>query len=343
MDANRILVTGAAGFVGNAFLRHVLANEPDARVMTFDALTYAGHRVNLEDLPDPDRHAFVEGDIADADAVAAAMDSFRPDAVVNFAAETHVDRSILDPAPFVRTNVIGTQVLIDATRAAGVRLLHVSTDEVYGDVPEPDSATPESPLAPTNTYSASKAAGDLLVQAAWRSHRQDVVITRSTNNYGPRQTPEKLVPLMILRAQANESLPVYGDGAQVRDWLHVEDNAAGVWAALRQGRAGALYHFAGRQPRTNLQVVHAILGVLDAPASLIAHVRDRPGHDRRYALDDAQTVRELDWSPRIPLERGLPDTVRWYREHEAWCRKTAGEDLRAFLDANYAGRDGPGS
>ncbi len=242
----RILVTGGAGFIGSAYVRHVLAADAGAQVLTYDLLTYAGHLANLEGLSDPDRHEFRQGDIANPDGVAAAFAGFRPTVVANFAAESHVDQSLLDPARFVRTNVMGTQVLLDACREAGVRMVHVSTDEVYGSLPEPEAAVPQSPLRPTSPYAASKAAADLLALAAARSHGQDVVVTRCTNNYGPRQLPEKLVPLMVLRALAGEDLPVYGDGRQVRDWIHVTDHAAGVHRALERGQGGRVYHFAGR-------------------------------------------------------------------------------------------------
>ena len=338
MAAKRILVTGAAGFIGSGFVRRLLRAEAEVRVLSFDALTYAGHRENLEDLPGGERHEFVRGDIADPEAVAAAIDSFEPDAVVNFAAETHVDRSILDPAPFVRTNVLGTQVLLSAARAAQARFVQVSTDEVYGSLPAPDAAGPDHPLRPSSAYAASKAGADLLVQAAFRTHGQDVLITRSTNSYGPRQNPEKLVPLMILRARAGQPLPVYGDGLQERDWLHVDDNADGILAALQRGRAGGLYHLGGSGGRPNLEVVQELCDLAGARHGLIEHVGDRPGHDRRYALDDAETRAELGWAPAVDFVTGLAETVDWYARNAVWCRIVAGEDLAAFLDANYEGR-----
>jgi dTDP-glucose 4,6-dehydratase len=334
----RILVTGGAGFIGSAYVRHVLAADGGAQVLTYDLLTYAGHLANLEGLSDPDRHEFQQGDIADPDGVAAAFASFRPTVVVNFAAESHVDQSLLDPARFVRTNVMGTQVLLDACRGAGVRMVHVSTDEVYGSLREPEAAVPASPLRPTSPYAASKAAADLLALAAARSHGQDVVVTRCTNNYGPRQLPEKLVPLMILRALAGEDLPVYGDGHQVRDWIHVTDHAAGVHRALERGRGGRVYHFAGRTTVPNLEVVGSILEAAGTAEARIRHVEDRPGHDRRYALDDGDTRQELDWAPRTPFDRGLAETVDWYRRNHPWVQKTASPELRAFLDRNYADR-----
>jgi dTDP-glucose 4,6-dehydratase len=334
-----VLVTGAAGFIGSAFVRRLLAGDGPPEVLGFDALTYAGHEENLRDMPHGERHRLWRGDVAEAADLEAAFAAFRPDAVVHFAAETHVDRSILDPEPFVRTNVLGTQVLLGACRRAGVRLVAVSTDEVYGDLPPGQAARPGDALRPNNVYAATKAAGDMLVQAAWHTHGQDVLLTRSTNTYGPRQVPEKLVPLMILRAQAGETLPVYGDGLQVRDWLHADDHAEGVRAALALGRAGAVYHFAGAQARANLEVVRAVAQSLGADEERIVHVGDRPGHDRRYALDDRGSREELGWAPRIGFEEGLAATVRWYRGNAAWCRAVAGPRLRAFLEANYGARE----
>ncbi len=334
----RVLVTGAAGFIGSAFLRQLLSAWPDVQAMTFDALTYAGHRENLEDLPGAERHTFRQGDVAEGEDVARAFADFAPEAVVHLAAETHVDRSILDPAPFLRTNVHGTQVLLDACRTAGLRLVLVSTDEVYGDRSDGVPATPTTALRPSNTYAATKAAGDLLALAAWRTHGQDVVITRCTNNYGPRQLPEKLIPLMSLRARAGEPLPIYGDGLQVRDWLHVDDHAAGLLAALARGEAGRVYHFAANRGRTNLEVVQAICAAAGADERLIEHVEDRPGHDRLYTLDDDATRRDLDWAPRRAFKAGIGETVAWYLENPAWCRAVAGEGLTTFLEANYRDR-----
>lgn len=338
----RVLVTGAAGFLGSAFVREVLATRPGAEVLSFDLLTYAGHRANLEGLPDPARHGFVRGDVADAAAVAAAFAQFRPDAVVHFAAETHVDRSTLDATPFVRTNVLGTQVLLDACLRHGAPLVHVGTDEVYGSLPEPEAAEPDRALRPTNPYAASKAAADWLVLAAVATRGQDARITRASNGYGPRQLPEKLIPLMLLRARAGAPLPLYGDGGQVRQWLHAEDHARGVLAALERGRAGGVYHLAGETRLSNLDLVRRLLALVGAPADLVRFVRDRPAHDRRYALADGGTGAELGWRPRVPFERGLAETAAWYAAHPGWLAAVASPDLTAFLDRNYAGR-GAGS
>lgn len=338
MAAERVFVTGGAGFIGSSLVRRLLESAPDTQVLTYDLLTYAGHLQNLEDLPGAERHRFVQGDIAEPDQVAEAFASFEPTCVVNVAAETHVDQSLHEPARFVRTNVAGTQVLLDACRKRGIRMLQVSTDEVYGSLPEPQSAKPGDPLVASSPYSASKAAADLLVLAAMKSHSQDVVITRCTNNYGPRQMPEKVVPLMTLRALAGETLPVYGDGLQERDWIHVDDHARGIAVALRRGRSGGIYHFAGRTTLPNLELVRSLLELTGAADSQVEHVKDRPAHDRRYALDDQATRDELGWAPEVTFEEGLASTVRWYRENTPWCMAVAGESFRAFLEKNYTHR-----
>lgn len=338
MASQTILVTGGAGFIGSALVRRLLTTQPDAQVITLDALTYAGHRESLADLPHPERHTLHVGDIADDQGVRDLLNAEKPDGVINVAAETHVDQSNLDARPFVRTNVLGTQVLLENTRRLGIPFVQVSTDEVYGSLPEPERATPETELDPTNPYAASKAAGDLMVLSAYKTHGQDVRITRCTNNYGPRQTPEKLIPLMTLRAMAGESLPVYGDGLQVRDWIHVDDHAAGIAAVLASGRAGTIYHFTADEPRTNLDVVHAILRHTKAGAEGIEHVADRPAHDRRYAIDDSASRTALGWAPRVGFDEGLEQTVDWYRTHADWCRAAASPALRAFLDENYGAR-----
>ena len=337
MSDRTVLVAGGAGFIGSALVRRIL-REPDVRVVTLDALTYSGHRENLEDLPNEDRHRFVEGDIADRALVGALMDEVRPFGVINTAAETHVDRSILEAAAFVRTNALGTQVLLDHTRRLGVPLVQVSTDEVYGSVPSPTQCTPASPLNPSNPYAASKAGGDLLALAAFRTHGQDVRITRCTNNYGPRQLPEKFIPLMTLKALAGEKLPVYGDGTPIRDWIHVDDHVEGLWAALVRGNAGVIYHFAGNEPRRNLDVVHAVLSSTGAPASLVAHVADRPAHDQRYALDDRATREALDWTTTMSFDEGLQTTIAWYRENTQWAKQVSSPALQAFFERNYGSR-----
>jgi len=320
----KCLVTGGAGFIGANFVRHLLRARPRAEVVNLDLLTYAGHLENLEDLADERRHVFVEGDICDAALVHELMEGV--EVVFHLAAESHVDRSIQADTPFVRTNVGGTAVLLSAALRAGVRrFVQVSTDEVYGELPwvDPEQGTgprftEETPLAPRSPYSATKAAADHLALAYHTTHGLDVVVTRCSNNYGPFQHPEKLIPLMITRAMADEPLPVYGDGLYVRDWIHVSDHCRGLLAAAERGRAGRVYNFGGDAERTNLSVVRQILRMLGKPETLVEHVTDRPGHDRRYAIDHARATRELDWRPERDFDDGLADTVQWYLEHEPW-------------------------
>jgi dTDP-glucose 4,6-dehydratase len=332
MTVRKVLVTGGAGFIGSALVRELLRATPH-EVVTLDALTYAGHLASLRDVVDDPRHAFVRADVADAEAVRAVFAEHAPDAVLHLAAESHVDRSIDAPATFLRTNVDGTFALLEAAREAwhgrdNVRFVHVSTDEVFGslapDDPPFDRATRYDPRSP---YSASKAASDHLARAWHHTYGLPVIVTNCSNNYGPRQYPEKLIPTMVLRGARGDGLPVYGAGHQVRDWLHVEDHARGLIAALERGVPGRTYLFGGRAERTNLEVVRAICAALDdlrpggAPhAELVRHVEDRPGHDVRYAIDPGDAERELDWRPATPFEQGLNATVRWYLEHVDWAR-----------------------
>lgn len=336
-----LLITGGCGFIGSNFIRLLLAERPDARVLNLDKLTYAGNLANLADLP-PDqsaRYSFVKGDIADASLVADLLTAHRVEAVVHFAAESHVDRSITDAFPFVNTNVLGTQVLLDAARRAGVtRFVHVSTDEVYGSLGAEGAFREDSPLAPNSPYSASKASSDLLVRAAHVTFGQDTVITRCSNNYGPYQFPEKLIPLMISRARRGEPLPVYGTGANVRDWIHVEDHCRGVLLALEKGRPGAVYNFGGASERTNLDVVRAILRLLGRPESLIRFVKDRPGHDARYAMDFSLAARELGFAPGRGFDQGLADTVAWYESHGSWVEQVESGAYRDFEKLWYGER-----
>jgi len=323
----RYLVTGGAGFIGSNLVRHLLGERPDAQVVNLDALTYAGHLESLDGLDDDGRHSFIHGDICDGDAVRDAMSGV--DVVFHLAAESHVDRSIIEDAPFVRTNVLGTATLLAAALAEGVsRFVQVSTDEVYGELPWRDPAlgdptaprfTEESPIAPRSPYSASKASGDHLALAYQATHGMDVIVTRCSNNYGPYQYPEKLIPVIITRALADEPVPVYGDGLYVRDWIHVLDHCSALLAAAERGRPGRVYNFGGDSERTNLGLVRQILGILGKPESLIASVRDRPGHDRRYAIDHSRATAELGWEPRVPFSEGLAATVEWYLENRAWC------------------------
>jgi dTDP-glucose 4,6-dehydratase len=335
----KLFVTGGLGFIGSNFVRHVLEQRPGWSVVNYDLVTYAGNPANLHDLDGRPGggYRFVRGDIADRSAVTPALDGC--DAVVNFAAESHVDRSILSAEPFVRTNVLGTMTLLDAARTRGGRFLQVSTDEVYGALgPDDPPFTETTPLDPTSPYAASKAAADHLALAYARTYGMDVVITRCSNNYGPYQFPEKLIPLMITNAFEGKPLPVYGDGRQVRDWIHVEDHCAGALAALERGKAGQVYNFGGRSERPNLAIVRRIVELTGAPASLITHVTDRPAHDRRYGVDPARAERELGWSARHSLDTGLAQTVAWYRAHESWWRAIKDGSYRDFYRAWYEER-----
>lgn len=335
------MVTGGCGFIGSNFVRLLLAERPDADVVNLDKLTYAGNPANLADLPPEQaaRYRFVRGDIADAALVAELLARRTPDAIVHFAAESHVDRSIADATPFVTTNVLGTQVLLDAARQAGVpRFVHVSTDEVYGSLGAAGAFREDTPLAPNSPYSASKAASDLLVRAAHVTFGQNTVITRCSNNYGPYQFPEKLIPLMIDRARKGESLPVYGNGANVRDWIHVEDHCRGVLLALEKGRPGGVYNFGGASERANIDVVRALLRLLDRPESLIRFVKDRPGHDQRYAMDFSLAQRELGFAPSRSFEQGLADTVAWYESHREWVEQVESGAYRDFEKLWYGER-----
>ena len=324
----RVLVTGGAGFIGSHFVRRLVRAGED--VVVFDKLTYSGNRANLEDV----EHEFAHGDICDADAVAEAAAGC--DAIVNFAAETHVDRSILGPAEFIATDVLGTQVLLDSARHAGVRMVQVSTDEVYGDLEAGGRSREDDPLRPSSPYSASKAGGDLQVLAYVRTYGVDACITRGANTYGPNQYPEKLIPLFVTNALDGEPLPVYGDGRQVREWLYVDDHCAGVERVLRDGRAGEIYNVGGDE-RENLEITRRILELTGADESLVRHVADRPGHDRRYALDDSK-LRALGWEPSRRLEDGLAETVEWYRANRAWWEPLKSGEYRAYYEQQYADR-----
>ena len=326
-----ILVTGGCGFIGSNFIHYLLENEPEVAVVNFDCLTYAGNLANLAGVAQHPRYRFIKGDITDPAAVAAAVGQ-GVQSIVHFAAESHVDRSIHDSGPFVRTNVLGTQILLDAARAHKVeRFVHVSTDEVYGSLGDTGFFTEETPLAPNSPYAASKAASDLLVRSYVHTFHLPAVITRCSNNYGPYQFPEKLIPLFISNLLRDESVPVYGDGLNVRDWIHVRDHCAGIYQVWRSGRVGEVYNIGGRCERTNLQLTHALLAAVGKPLSLIRYVKDRPGHDRRYAIDCSKMERELGWKPAIPFEQGLRDTVAWYTAHADWVAAIrTGEYLKYY-------------
>ncbi len=329
----KLLVTGGCGFIGSHFVR-MLLRRSGIRILNVDLLTYAGKGRNLIDVASNSRYRFVRMDIA-SPSIHKLVRDFRPDALINFAAESHVDRSVHDARPFLHANTLGVQNLLDAARAASIeRFLQVSTDEVYGDVSK-GHARENWPLAPSSPYSASKAGGDLLCLAAHRTHGQNVVITRCTNNYGPFQFPEKLIPLMITNALHHLPLPIYGDGRQRRDWIYVEDHCAGVWAALKKGKSGQIYNFGIGSEPTNIEIVRTILKLLNRPSSLMKHVQDRPGHDRRYALDSSKAKRELGWKPRFNLEQGLKSTVAWYQNHPRWWLRLKDEQFRKFYKQNY--------
>jgi dTDP-glucose 4,6-dehydratase len=318
-----VLVTGGCGFIGSNFVRHLLATDAAARVVNLDALTYAGNPNNLAGLDGHPRYTFLKGDITNADEVRAALARGVTD-VINFAAESHVDRSIQNSGPFVRANVFGTQVLLDAVREFRVaRYVQVSTDEVYGSLGPTGFFREDTPLAPNSPYSASKAAGDVLVRAYHHTFGLNAVVTRCSNNYGPYQYPEKLIPLFVTNLMNDKPVPIYGDGQQVRDWIHVSDHCRGVEAAWRNGRAGEVYNFGGRCEKTNLDLTRLLLELLGKPESLIRYVEDRLGHDRRYAIDCAKSERELGWVPRVPFADGLRETVEWYRANGQWL-----EDLK---------------
>ncbi|MGI5862089.1 MAG: dTDP-glucose 4,6-dehydratase [Myxococcales bacterium] len=315
----RLLVTGGCGFIGSAFVRLVLRERPGWRVVNFDKLTYAASPESLTEIEGNPDYGFVRGDVVDRAALDELLQLERIEAVVHLAAESHVDRSILGPQVFVQTNVLGTSVVLEAALAAGVRRVVVaSTDEVYGSAEPGIFFDEEAPLRPSSPYSASKASADLIAQAFGRTYGLDVVIARSTNNYGPWQHPEKLIPLAIARAQHGEPIPVYGDGRQRRDWLHVEDNARALLAMLEAGRAGAVYNLAAGAERENLEIVRAILRLMGRDDSLLRFVADRPGHDRRYGIDARRARSELGWRPQRELESALEETVRWYEQNRAW-------------------------
>ena len=348
-----VLITGGAGFIGSNFIRYLMKAEPQVNIVNLDMLTYAGRMENLKDLPDPGRHVFVQGDICDGDLVERLMREYAIDTVVHFAAESHVDRSILGPAPFVRTNLVGTFTLLETAKAAwgpersGCRFHHVSTDEVFGSLSTQDPAfQEETPYAPRSPYASSKAGSDHLARAYFHTYNLPVTITNCSNNYGPYQFPEKLIPLIILNAIQGRSLPVYGDGKQIRDWLYVEDHCEAIYQVLRGGMPGETYNVGGGNQPYNLDLVKKICALLDEArpegspyAALITHVSDRPGHDRRYAMDSAKIREELGWQPRHDIDSGLRETVSWYLDNLDWVAKVSeGSGFQDWIKQNYEKR-----
>ena len=337
----KILVTGGAGFIGSNFVLGLRRDRPDVQIVNVDLLTYAGNLENLTALEGDEGHRFVRADVADREALEPLFAEERFDGVIHFAAESHVDRSILDATPFVRNNILGTQVLLDLARAHGVeRFLQVSTDEVYGALGKQGLFTESTSLAPNSPYSASKAAADMLVRAAIQTHGMNASITRCSNNYGPYQFPEKLIPLMIANALEDKPLPVYGDGQQIRDWLHVSDHCTAIWRVYEGGAPGSVYNIGGHNEWANIDVVKLLLEILGKPESLITYVTDRPGHDRRYAIDASLIERDLGWTPARRFEEALPETVQWYRDNAGWVERVRSGAYQDYYAQQYGARSG---
>ncbi|WP_258297623.1 dTDP-glucose 4,6-dehydratase [Paenibacillus peoriae] len=336
----KLLVTGGAGFIGSNFVLYMLKHHPDYEIVNIDALTYAGNLENLKSIENNPKHSFIKVDITDAKAIDQLMQQ-GIDVVVNFAAESHVDRSILEPEVFVKTNVLGTQVLLDAAKKYNVtKFVQVSTDEVYGSLGETGLFTEETPLQPNSPYSASKAGGDLLVRAYHETFGLPVNITRCSNNYGPYQFPEKLIPLMISRALSDQQLPIYGDGLNIRDWLYVEDHCSAIDLVIHQGKLGEVYNIGGNNERTNVHIVKTVLEELGKPEALISYVQDRPGHDRRYGIDPTKTMNELGWKPKHSFETGIKETIRWYLDNEEWWTRIQSGEYQQYYAKQYGSRLG---
>ncbi|OIB03075.1 dTDP-glucose 4,6-dehydratase [Paenibacillus sp. LC231] len=336
----KLLVTGGAGFIGSNFILYMIQQHPNYQIINMDALTYAGNLENLKSVQHHPNYSFLQADIADKTTVDVVFQQ-GIDVVVNFAAESHVDRSILEPEIFVNTNVLGTQVLLDAAKKYGVtKFVQVSTDEVYGSLGETGLFSETTPLAPNSPYSASKAGGDMLVRAYHETFGLSVNITRCSNNYGPYQFPEKLIPLIISRALNDESLPVYGDGLNIRDWLYVEDHCSAIDLVIHQGKIGEVYNIGGNNERTNLHIVQTILRELGKPESLITYVTDRPGHDRRYGIDPTKIMNELGWKPKHNFETGIKETIQWYLNHKEWWTRIQSGAYREYMTQQYGKRLG---
>ena len=353
----RVLVTGGAGFIGSNFVQYILEHEQNlVLLVNLDLLTYAGNLENLKTVEDDPRYRFVKGDIRDKDLVERLFAEYDFDTVVHFAAESHVDRSIVEPEIFLTTNVVGTQTLLDAAKRhwkvdpedkysrefrPGVRYLQVSTDEVYGALGKTGMFQETTPLSPNSPYSASKASADLVVRAYHQTYGMPVNITRCSNNYGPYQFPEKLIPLMIHNAQMDKPLPVYGDGMQIRDWLHVADHCAAIYTVLTKGKIGEIYNIGGNNEKANLEIVRLILKELDKPESLITYVKDRPGHDRRYAIDNTKITTELGWAPAYTFEQGIYETIQWYLNHPDWVERITSGDYQNYYHKMYDKAEAP--
>lgn len=334
-----LLVTGGAGFIGSNFLHHMVKKYPDYHFVNLDKLTYAGNLENLREIEGIPAYTFVHGDICDSDLVASLLDRYRIDAIVNFAAESHVDRSIVGASEFVRTNVMGTTMLLELAKRHTLRkFVHVSTDEVYGSLGETGLFTESSPLHPNSPYAASKASADHLAFAYQHTFGMPVVVTRCSNNYGPYQFPEKLIPLMIANAMNDKPLPVYGDGGNVRDWIHVSDHCAAIDLVLHEGIPGEVYNIGGNSERKNIDVVKIILRSLGKPDTLISFVKDRPGHDRRYAIDASKINRDLGWQPRFSFESGIEQTITWYKENTTWWERIISGEYKEYYRKMYEGR-----
>ena len=346
-----LLVTGGAGFIGSNFIRWIRANAPGNKIVNVDALTYAGNLESLSDIPQDDSYVFVRADIRDRAKMEEVFAAYDITHVVNFAAESHVDRSIVDPEVFLTTNIVGTQALLDAAKKSwnlapgdkysrayreGVRFLQVSTDEVYGALGKEGKFTEQTPLSPNSPYSAAKAGADFVCRAYYETFGMPLNITRCSNNYGPYQFPEKLIPLMIHNCMQGKPLPVYGDGMQVRDWLHVSDHCSAIYTVLTQGIPGEVYNIGGNNERANVEIVHKILDAFGLDDSLIQHVKDRPGHDRRYAIDNTKITTTLGWSPAYTFERGMDETIAWYREHTDWMEHIISGAYADYYERMYA-------
>ncbi len=335
----KILVTGGAGFIGGNFLHYMVQNYPQDQMVNLDLLTYAGNLETVKSLEDKPNYRFVHGDIADRDFIMKLFEKEKFDIVVNFAAESHVDRSVINPEIFIQTNVLGTQVLLDASKTYGIKRYHqVSTDEVYGDLPLNRTDlffTEETPIHTSSPYSASKAGADLLVLAYYRTFKLPVTISRCSNNYGPYQFPEKLIPLIIIRALENQRLPIYGKGENVRDWLYVTDHCRAIDLIIRKGKEGEVYNIGGHNEKTNLEVVKMVLKILEKPESLIRYVTDRPGHDLRYAIDPTKMERELGWKPEYTFDTGMDKTIKWYLSNKEWWQRVMNGEYRNYIKNMY--------